>query len=153
MPHRGWSSSTTSPPPWAGYGDPIADLRERAARIEVSTSDHRRWLESLEDHRRNTEEELAVLRTIPEAIDRLAEHMDSKIGPIPGQISAIQTRLDSIKERREEKDSERKARREALKERLQYGLAGLILLAGLAGKTALAEQLKLFGRALGLPIP
>lgn len=151
--HPGPSSWPTSPPPWAGYADPIADLRERAARTELATGDHRRWLESLESHRRETSEELAVLRRIPEAIDRLTEHVDEKLGPIPGQISSIQARLDSLKERREEKEADRKARREVIKERVGYALAVLILIAGLAGKSTLAEHLKLFGRSIGMPIP
>lgn len=148
----GQSSWPTSPPPWAGY-DPIADLRERTARTEMATGDHRRWLESLEDHRRETSEELAVLRTIPAAIDKLTEHMDQRLGPIPGQIYAIEAQLTAQKERRDEKEVKKKAAREAMKERVQYVLAALILVAGLAGKSALVEQLKLFGRAIGIAIP
>lgn len=149
----GPSSWPTSPPPWGGYADPIGDLRERMARSEVSTSDHRQWLESLEEHRRETAEEMAVLRRIPESIDRLAEYMDSKLAPIPGQIAEIRAHISAQKERREEKEAEKKAAREAMKERIQYALAGLILLAGLLGKSTLVDQLKTFGRAIGMQIP
>lgn len=148
----GPSSWPTSPPPWGGYADPIGDLRERMARAEVSTSEHRRWLESLEKSRRQTASELAVMRRIPESIDRLTDHMD-KLDPIPGQISEIRAHISSQKERREERAAEKKAAREALKERIQYGLAGLILLAGLLGKSSLVEHLKTFARAIGMPIP
>ncbi len=131
----GWPPA--SPPAWPGWPgpDPIADLRERIARLEAAASF---TADRLQAHS-------GRIQSVDERIQRMGTRV-TQIEEATRGAAAKLAKLEDLPKRIEEQEARARMR----KDLIQYGTGAVLLALALAGKVPMTDALSVLKKVLGL---